>query len=142
METLNNIIKSTPVSSLIQKVSAQQVNQYAMDDFDLVGKHILITEDNPLNQMIITTMMSSWKNTKITITSNGLECLEIMKKQSFDLILMDIQMPVMDGYQTISAIKKGFAGVENLNVPIIVLTSDITDDTRKRVFCLGVGVFK
>ncbi|MCZ4224238.1 hybrid sensor histidine kinase/response regulator [Pedobacter rhodius] len=123
----------------LQQPKEAEINIYSLVDYDLMGKHILIVEDNPMNQMIIQLMMSDWKNTKVSLANDGAECLELIKKESVDLILMDLQMPVMDGYEAISAIKKGDAGASNINIPIIVITADITKATKERLSKLGVA---
>jgi len=51
--------------------------------------------------------------------------------------LMDLQMPVMDGYEATEAIRKGEAGANNVRVPILVITADVMETTRERIFELG-----
>jgi len=105
----------------------------------LAGKHILIVEDNPMNQMVIEMMLNDWENTSVSVANDGAECLEMMKKTSVDLVLMDLQMPVMDGYEAISAIRTGAVGDVYNEVPIIVVTADITKSTKDRIFILGAN---
>ena len=66
---------------------------------------ILLTEDNPTNQEIAVAILSD-AGVKITIANNGKEAVEWVKKQSFDIVLMDIQMPEMDGYEATKEIRK------------------------------------
>ncbi|MBC6111868.1 hybrid sensor histidine kinase/response regulator [Pedobacter fastidiosus] len=111
----------------------------ASEQNNLSGKHILIVEDNPMNQMVIEMMLQDWEETTVSIANDGAECLEMMRKSSVDLILMDLQMPVMDGYEAISAIRTGQVGVDYTEVPIIVVTADITKTTKDRIFDLGAN---
>ncbi len=107
------------------------------DTFDLLGKHVLIVEDNPMNQMVLKMMMKKWLNTNVSFSNNGLECLEMLKKSPVDIVLMDLQMPVMDGYEATAAIRHGDTGEENKLMPILVITADVMESTRERIFELG-----
>ncbi len=66
---------------------------------------VLLVEDNLMNQKLLTINLSKL-NCLVTIANNGLEGLEIYKKQSFDVILMDLMMPVMDGFESSREIRK------------------------------------
>lgn len=105
--------------------------------YDLCGKSILVVEDNKMNQLVIKMMLKNWKNTIISFADDGLQGLEVLKNQNIDLVLMDLQMPVMDGYDAIAAIRKGETGRHNSNIPIIVLTADVTTEAKEKVFDLG-----
>lgn len=100
------------------------------------GKSVLIVEDNAMNQMVIKMILKALKGLTFEVANDGSECLELMKEQQFDLILMDLQMPVMDGYEATEAIRSGKAGEANTATPIIVITADITSETKERVFKL------
>ncbi|MDN3586289.1 7TM diverse intracellular signaling domain-containing protein [Pedobacter aquatilis] len=124
----------------VQKVITKPANTYPNDEHDLLGKHILIVEDNPMNQMIIQMMLEDWKNTRVSLVGDGAQSLEILKTdKSIDLILMDLQMPVMDGYEAISAIRSGLTGPLNSEKPIIVITADVTSITKERVYNIGAN---
>ncbi|PWS28833.1 hybrid sensor histidine kinase/response regulator [Pedobacter yonginense] len=110
-----------------------------IEEKTLRGKHILIVEDNPMNQMVIEMMLSDWEDTTVSIANDGAECLEMMQKRTVDVILMDLQMPVMDGYEAINAIRTGTVGEDYAEVPIIVITADITKNTKDRIFDLGAN---
>jgi len=131
--TTCEILLTYPVQETIKTI-----NLYPDDEHDLLGKHILVVEDNPMNQMIIQMMLEDWKDTKVSICDNGAECLKMLKSDdTIDLILMDLQMPVMDGYEAISAIRNNLTGINKTTIPIIVITADTTTSTKDRVFGLG-----
>lgn len=99
---------------------------------------ILLVEDNSMNQMVMKLLIKKWENTTLTIANHGAECLEHLQQQEFDIVLMDLQMPVMDGYEAAIAIRAGEAGVGNISIPIIALTADITQGTEQRVKQIGM----
>ncbi len=84
------------------------------------GKHILLVEDNKMNQEIVVGLLEQSEVT-IDVASNGKEALEMFQKNKnrYQLILMDIQMPIMDGYEATKQIKK-----INKNIPIVALTAN------------------
>jgi len=85
---------------------------------------ILVVDDHNSNIFIITEMLSKL-DIEIVPANSGLEAIEQIKKHEFALILMDIQMPNMDGFQTLQAIKKG---KKELDVPVILITAIFYDD--------------
>lgn len=111
---------------------------YPKDEFDLLGKKILIVEDDDVNQFIMKTILSRWKNTEIKIVSDGSLALEALQNDTFDIVLMDLQMPVMDGYEATEEIRKGGAGETNINIPIIAVTADTMESTRLRTKQIGM----
>ncbi|WP_379763121.1 hybrid sensor histidine kinase/response regulator [Flagellimonas marina] len=104
----------------------------------LGASRILLVEDNKMNQTVVKLLFKKWENVSLTIANHGKEALEIMEKEAFDLVLMDLQMPEMDGFETTSIIRSGRANCSP-EIPIIVLTADNTSDTRKEIFRLGVN---
>jgi two-component system sensor histidine kinase/response regulator len=97
---------------------------------------ILLAEDNLVNQRVAVRMLER-EGHQVDVAANGREALEKWSNQSFDLILMDMQMPEMDGFQTTSAIRSAEAA-SNLHVPIIALTAHAMRDYRER--CLAAGM--
>jgi len=106
---------------------------------DLGGKTILVVEDNAMNQMVIKMITKKWLNTSVIYTNNGQEGVDAFADNKIDLVLMDLQMPVMDGYEATIAIRNGEAGLENKNVPIIAVTADIMETTKDSVFEIGMN---
>lgn len=104
-------------------------------------KHILVVEDNPINQTVIKMILKKWDNITASFANDGSEALTVLRTEYVDLILLDLQMPVMDGYETLTAIRKGEAGEQHTAVPVIVLTADTIDSAKERVFALGANDF-
>ena len=83
---------------------------------------ILIVEDDQVNQMYIARLVEKLGRNSISV-GDGRQALSALKDEQFDLILMDVQMPVMDGVEATKRIRDGEAGEENANIPIIALTA-------------------
>jgi signal transduction histidine kinase/ActR/RegA family two-component response regulator len=114
----------------------EQENKEEQPTNGLHGTHILLVEDNKMNQTVVKLLFKKWQNANLTIANHGKEALELMKNNTFDLILMDLQMPEMDGFETTAIIREGKAPC-NPQIPILVLTADNTSATRKEIFRLG-----
>ena len=97
---------------------------------------ILLAEDNALNQMLAVRLLEK-RGHAVTIAENGNEVLSILSENEFDVVLMDCQMPKMDGYKTTKAIRSGF-GVMNPNIPIIAMTANAMEGDRE--VCLAAGM--
>ena len=108
---------------------------------DLGGKTILVVEDNSVNQMVIKMITKKWLNTTVIYAMNGQEGLDAFKKHQIDLVLMDLQMPVMDGYEATAAIRNGLVGENNAAVPIIAVTADVMEGTKLRTKELGMNSY-
>ena len=116
-----------------------QIEVLENQNHHLESGDILLVEDNKMNQMVINMFVKNWQNFTLTIANNGQEALEKIKEKSFDLILMDLQMPIMDGFETMSIIRSGEAGAAIMDIPIIVITADITENTKREVLRLGAN---
>lgn len=92
---------------------------------DLSGKRVLIVEDNQINQVVCETMLSP-TNADVMIAENGQECLDLLKHEVFDLILVDIQMPVMGGNTACEHIRS-----TDKQQKVIALTANVMADDRK-----------
>lgn len=89
---------------------------------DLQGLKILVAEDNKVNRMVLLTFLKKW-NVQFVETFNGAHALAEYRKHSFDLILMDLEMPEMDGYTAIKEIRK-----EDTSIPVIAFTAALYDN--------------
>ncbi|MEL1240490.1 hybrid sensor histidine kinase/response regulator [Flavobacterium flavipallidum] len=106
---------------------------------DLEGKTILVVEDNAMNQMVIKMITKKWLNASVIYANNGQEGLNAFGNHNIDLVLMDLQMPVMDGYEATIAIRNGEVGEHNTNIPIIAVTADVMESTKSRVAEIGMN---
>ena len=102
---------------------------------------ILLVEDNMLNQRIVTFSLKKYNHT-VYIANNGLEAVEQFQKSSFDVILMDIMMPVMDGMEATQKIRS----IEEekkvkKRVPIIAITANTMDNDRDKCIANGMDEF-
>jgi two-component system sensor histidine kinase/response regulator len=97
---------------------------------------VLLVEDNPVNQQVAQAMLSKL-GISTAIANDGLEAVNLVKDRNFDLILMDCQMPVMDGYEATAAIRHLIEGRDN-HLPIIALTANAMQGDRQR--CLDAGM--
>ncbi len=111
-----------------------KINEPAYHE-DLENVKILLVEDNKVNQMVAKDNLEAYK-VVVTIAENGKEALELLNKELFDLILMDMQMPILDGYQTMRAIRNNKDLVLN-QIPIIALTANAIDAEIKKCFDCG-----
>jgi signal transduction histidine kinase/CheY-like chemotaxis protein len=102
----------------------------------LPENRILLVEDNSVNQKLAKRMLEK-RGQNVTIANNGNEALEIMARESFDIILMDCQMPGLDGFETTRRLRmRELKGSER--VPIIALTASVTAEDRSA--CIAAGM--
>ncbi|UPT70596.1 MAG: ATP-binding protein [Flavobacterium sp. JAD_PAG50586_2] len=125
-----------------EKVEVKEVEiPLAQNDYDLNGKAILVVEDNAMNQMVIKMITKKWLNTTVDFANNGQEGVEKLIEKDYDIILMDLQMPIMDGYEATIAIRNGEAGENKKSIPIIALTADVMETTKTRVIEIGMNKY-
>ncbi|MEQ9443766.1 MAG: PAS domain S-box protein [Cyclobacteriaceae bacterium] len=102
----------------------------------LEGLKVLYVEDVIPNQLLMEGLSDKW-DVQLDTALNGLEALQKVKKQQYDLILMDIQMPKMDGYEAAMEIRN-LKDPHYENIPIIALTASVSDRTRHRIREMGM----
>ncbi len=102
-------------------------------DYDLTGLHILIVEDNKINQ-VITKKMLLKKEMTCDIASNGTDAIEMVRNNTYDAVLMDIHMPGISGEEATIEIRKF-----NTTLPIIALTAISLDDSLESFYAAGVN---
>ena len=100
---------------------------------------ILVVEDNRLNQMVMKKLLSANIRFNYTIVENGQEALNELNTKAYDLVLMDLQMPIMDGYEATKAIREGKINAFNKDIAIIAVTADAMPKTKDRVLEIGMN---
>jgi len=106
----------------------------------LPALRILIVEDIDVNVMVLKKYLKT-TNHNITIANNGLMAIETLKQKDFDLILMDIEMPIMDGIEATRQIRNGEAGKQKTNIPVIAMTAHALDEFQQMAKQVGMNGF-
>lgn len=123
MKGLFNSVEQTKPSKMIEEEKNIQHNIESLN-----GKRILLAEDNFINQEIIIGLLEN-SNIQMDIAQNGQEAIELHHKNSYTLILMDIQMPILDGYEAAKVIRQS-----DKSIPIIAITaSAMKEDIQKTI---------
>ncbi len=104
------------------------------------GERILVVEDNAVNQRLALHLLNRW-GFKADAVGNGQEAIEALSRLPYDLVLMDCQMPVMDGFEATQRIRAADSPVPNRRVPIIALTADAMAGQRDAVLESGMNDF-
>ena len=123
-------------SQAFEKMVREQGIEDKADDPDLEDLHVLIVEDNEVNRMYLKTIVSNMGFTSHSC-ENGQQALETLDDAGFDLILMDIRMPVMDGYETTIRLRSK-TGNPNSQIPIIALTASALLDEKQKALDVGM----
>ena len=98
-------------------------------------KHFLVAEDNPINQMLIKQMLNNM-NCSAQIVENGREAINLLEKTIFDAVLLDIQMPVMDGYQAAEIIRNT---LQLHDIPIIGISANVYKEDIAKSLAVGMN---
>ncbi len=144
---LNKPIESNDLLDVLQEISlrqlsqsARQANQNKLDQQaieSIQGARVLLVEDNLLNQQVVSEFLQ--KNAlKVTLANHGGEALQYMNQGEFDIILMDLQMPVMDGLEACQEIRKLPQG---RHIPVIAMTAAVMQSDRAAAARAGMNDF-
>ncbi len=109
-----------------------------LDDFG--DKRVLVVEDNPVNRSVVLQVLRRY-GISASVAANGEEAVELLAQQSFDLVLMDCQMPVMDGYDATRAIRRRERDYGSPAHTIVALTADVSGEARARCTEAGMDDF-
>ena len=119
--------------AIVTRHSAREKRRAAIDP----GKRILLVEDNLTNQQVALGILGKF-GLRADTAENGAEALSALERNPYDLVLMDVHMPVMDGLEATRRIREGHSGVLNPAVPIIAMTALAFMEDRER--CLAAGM--
>ena len=97
---------------------------------------ILLAEDNHVNQKVVTAMLKGAGHS-VDVAGNGVEAIEAVSTRPYDVVVMDIQMPEMDGIRATKRIRE--AGGDNAQIPIIALTANAMKGDRKKYLAAGMN---
>ena len=97
---------------------------------------VLLVEDNAVNQMLAVRLLEK-RGHRVTMVNNGVEALAILEREKFDLVLMDVEMPEMDGFAATAAIRER-EKLTGQHLPIIAMTAHAMKDDRERCFIAGM----
>ncbi|WP_022947006.1 response regulator [Methylohalobius crimeensis] len=127
------------LSEVLQNTSASLTGNRAQtaDTTTWPGRKILVAEDNPVNQKVITRLLNKFELT-VTLVENGTSALEKLAQERFDLVLMDCQMPVLDGYQATRALRIREEEENAPRTPVVALTAHAGEGEREK--CLNAGM--
>ncbi|MBC7903025.1 MAG: response regulator [Gemmatimonadaceae bacterium] len=108
------------------------VNEAAVKQLrSLTGLRILLAEDNPINMLVAKTVLSKW-GIEITEAVNGREALDRYDESSYDVLLIDLEMPEMDGFELLDKVRKN-----NANIPVIAFTAAVYDNMQAHLINKG-----
>ena len=121
---------------------AQLMPQIKKEELPPLNLKVLLVEDNKTNQLLANTRLTRW-NCEVKIANHGQEAMELLEKHPFDIILMDIQMPIMNGFEATTAIRSS----ENRNynqIPIIAMTAHASHKEAEKALKRGMNnyIFK
>ena len=109
-----------------------------ISDNEILQGKILVVDDNPINVQVVSTLLKKIGYRKLTLTTNPLEVSALHNKINFDVILLDIHMPLMNGFQLIDQLKK----IKSEHyLPILILTADNSTEVRRKALGCGAKDF-
>lgn len=138
------VTPSTLFDAIMQAVDGQRQNglpaSSATEDMQaalasLRGAHVLLVEDNLVNQDVARELLTGY-GVQVSIAGHGREALELLENHRFDGVLMDCQMPVMDGYE---ATRRMRANPRTADLPVIAMTANVLPGDRERVLAAGMN---
>ena len=140
---ISNLTNTVSMPSGIDSAATAQAPAAGLD----LVRHVLVVEDHPINRQYMAAVLARMGQ-RCKLAENGLQALRMVQQDTFDLVLMDVHMPVMDGVEATRAIRAlggtpggtqvGAHGGAAARTPIVALTADVFEDTERR--CRQAGV--
>ncbi|MCP5002710.1 MAG: response regulator, partial [Planctomycetes bacterium] len=122
----------------VKDTSSHIATQYSTPEDHKKRFRILLAEDNIINQKVAFRILEKKLGYHVDLVTNGKESIELLEKFDYDLVLMDCQMPEMDGYEATYSIRDESSSVRNHNIPIIAMTANAMKGDREK--CLDAGM--
>ena len=146
---LNKPIKQSQLLDCLRRVTGKSDDSPQTPSETIVTRHsisedrkrrirILLADDNIMNQKIGQRILEVKLGYHADVVANGVEAIESLSRQHYDLVLMDCQMPEMDGYEATAAIRDPNSSVRNHNIPVIAMTANAMKGDREK--CLEAGM--
>jgi PAS domain S-box-containing protein len=137
LSMLEDIVFPEKTRRAAQDTTADIQNATLNGHMDVKEMRVLLVEDHPVNQLVIQKMLEKMACRTVTV-ANGREALDILKTNTFDIVLMDCQMPEMDGFEASKCIRDPETGVCRPDIPIVALTAHAGPEDRQK--CLASGM--
>ncbi|TQV75600.1 DUF4154 domain-containing protein [Aliikangiella marina] len=135
LDSLMSLLDNSKIRKPTQRLSrVEQTDKTTHLSAKLLSSNILIVEDNEINQEVAREILSQAVNS-IDLANNGKEAVEMVSQKLYDCVLMDVQMPVMDGYEATREIRKLYSSKE---LPIIAMTANAMGGDKEK--CLAAGM--
>ena len=103
------------------------------------GRRVLLAEDNPVNQRVAMLLLQK-RGYDVTVVGDGRQAVDAYSRDKFDLVLMDVQMPEMDGFEALQAIRE-LESVSGQRTPVIAVTAHAMSEDRDRCAAAGMDAF-
>jgi len=110
------------------------VEETAIHTGSIKGARVLLVEDNEFNKLVANSILEQYQ-AKVTMAGNGKEAIDILENHPYDIVLMDLQMPVMGGIEATKKIRNGM----NLKIPVLALTANVIAGVPEKCFAAGMN---
>ncbi|MEB2785876.1 response regulator [Algoriphagus persicinus] len=127
-----NIFEFTLIFKSVERNSFDHTQQLEYKEQSLQDASILVAEDNLVNQILIKKFLRKWQVGKLVIASDGQEALDEFDRGEFDIILLDIQMPVLDGFSVAKVIRANKDSNKS-QIPILVLSATSYQEIKEEM---------
>ncbi|MFN0150153.1 MAG: response regulator [bacterium] len=133
-------VLSGPQHGMHASSAGERSQPLILDGGDGLGPRVLVAEDNSINQDVAREMLEQ-TGCRVEIVSDGRSCVEALDREVFDLVLMDCQMPEMDGFEATREARRREKSVGRARVPIVALTANALSGDRERCLASGMDDF-
>ncbi|HMD74457.1 MAG TPA: PAS domain S-box protein [Steroidobacteraceae bacterium] len=140
LQTMSNLVAIARSTGIEQTDGPQDQPMLRPAAGACAGRHVLLVEDNAVNQKLAVRLLERM-GMQVTVAGNGSVAVEQLRCGTFDAVLMDCQMPVMDGYEATAQIRAGLAGEASRRVPIIAMTANALTGDRDRCLIAGMDEY-
>ncbi len=136
----SDLFKGVAAALADRRPSSSLLKREAKARFSKRKGRILLVEDHAVNQMVTKEILKKI-GLEADVAANGSEAVEAMQSQAYDLVLMDLQMPVMDGFEATRRIREDRVSATHQNVPIIAMTAKAQEKDKRQCFDVGMNDF-